>query len=69
MKAGPGIKGHAMKSKTNFDEYLAEQLRGKDFAGLFKKAGQVWDPAVRLASSKKTGVSPKGLPEAEGKSR
>jgi hypothetical protein len=52
MKTGQGIKGHAMKSKMNFDEYLAEQLRDKNFAGHFERAGKAWDLAIRLASFK-----------------
>ena len=69
MKTGPGIKGHAMKSKLNFDEYLAEQLKDKDFAGRFKKAGKAWDLTVQLASLKEeTGLSARELPKREGKS-
>jgi hypothetical protein len=52
MKTGPGIKGHAMKSKMNFDEYLAEQLKDKNFAEHFERAGKAWDLAIRLAPLK-----------------
>jgi len=31
-----------MKQKTNFDLYLEEQLKEKDFAERFRKAGEAW---------------------------
>jgi hypothetical protein len=43
------VKGRMMK-KSNFDLYLEEQLRDKDFAERFKKAGEGWDIAVQRAS-------------------
>jgi len=44
MKTGPGIKGHAMKSEMNFDEYLAEQLKDKNFPSISKGRGKpgIW---------------------------
>jgi hypothetical protein len=41
MKTGPGIKGRAMKSKLNFDEYLAEQLKDKALPGVLKRRGKL----------------------------
>jgi hypothetical protein len=35
-----------MKQRTNFDVYLEEQLKDKDFAARFKKAGEAWDVAL-----------------------
>ena len=42
-----------MKQKTNFDFYLEEQLKDRDFAERFKKAGEAWDVAIKLASLRK----------------
>jgi hypothetical protein len=42
-----------MKKNTNFDLYLAEQLKSPDFAEKFKKAGEAWDIAIQLASLRK----------------
>ena len=39
-----------MKSKTNFDLFLEEQLRDPDFAERFKQAGEAWDVALQLAA-------------------
>jgi hypothetical protein len=39
-----------MKRRTNFDQYLEEQLKNEDFADRFKKAGEAWDVALKLAS-------------------
>ena len=39
-----------MKRKTNFDEYLDEQLKDKDFANRFRKAGKAWDLVLKLAA-------------------
>jgi len=38
-----------MKRKTNFDRYLEEQLKDKDFAERFRKAGEAWDVALKLS--------------------
>jgi hypothetical protein len=37
-----------MKRKTNFDRYLEEQLKEKDFAKRFKKAGETWDAELNI---------------------
>lgn len=59
-----------MKRKTDFDRYLEEQLKDKDFADRFKKAGQAWDVALQLASlRKKSGLSQKELAEKVGTSQ
>lgn len=39
-----------MKSKTNFDRFLEEQLRDPQFAERFKRAGAAWDVALQLAA-------------------
>ena len=31
---------------TNFDRYLAEQLKDPEFARRFQKAGEAWDVAL-----------------------
>ena len=36
--------------KTNFDRYLAQQLRDPAFAVRFKQAGDAWDVALQLAA-------------------
>jgi transcriptional regulator with XRE-family HTH domain len=36
--------------KTNFDRYLAEQLRDPVFARRFKSAGEAWDVALQIAA-------------------
>jgi transcriptional regulator with XRE-family HTH domain len=36
--------------KTNFDRYLAEQLKDPDLAARFKRAGEAWDVALQLAA-------------------
>jgi transcriptional regulator with XRE-family HTH domain len=59
-----------MKKKTNFDLYLAEQLRDKDFADRFKKSGRAWDVAIQLVSlRKKAGLSQKELAKRVGTSQ
>ena len=59
-----------MKPKTNFDLYLEEQLKDKGFAERFKKAGEAWDVAIRLASLReKTGLSQKELAKRVGTSQ
>ncbi|MEN6318931.1 MAG: helix-turn-helix transcriptional regulator [Syntrophaceae bacterium] len=51
-----------MKRKTNFDKYLEEQLKDKDFSARFKKAGEAWDVALKLAALRKeAGLSQKEL--------
>ena len=56
-----------MKVKTNFDIYLEEQLKDKDFAARFKKAGEAWDIALKLAALRKEiGLSQKELAKKAG---
>src|SRR5512139_542389 len=59
-----------MKPKTDFDAYLEEQLKDKGFAERFKKAGEAWDVAIRLASLReKAGLSQKELAKRVGTSQ
>jgi hypothetical protein len=47
-----------MKQQTNFDVYLEELLKDPDFTRRFKKAGEGWDVALKLAALRKgSGVS------------
>lgn len=51
----------AMK-RTNFDAYLDVQLKDKDFAERFRRAGEAWDVALQLAALRKeSGLSQKDL--------
>lgn len=36
--------------KTNFDQYLNEQLQDPEFAERFERAGEAWDVALHLAA-------------------
>ena len=45
-----------MKRKTNFDQYLEEQLKDVVFAKRFKKTGEAWDVALELAALRKESV-------------
>lgn len=59
-----------MRQRTNFDEYLQEQLKDPDFAERFKKAGEAWDVAIKLASLRKaSGLSQKELAKRVGTSQ
>jgi len=59
-----------MKQKTNFDVYLEEQLKDKEFAKRFRKAGEAWDVAIQLAQlRRKTGLSQKELAKRVGTSQ
>ena len=59
-----------MKQKTNFDQYLEEQLQNSDFAARFKKAGEAWEIAMQLAAlRKKSGLSQKELARRLGTSQ
>jgi len=59
-----------MKKNTNFDLYLAEQLKNPDFAEKFRKAGEAWDIAMQLASlRKKSGLSQKEVAKRVGTSQ
>jgi transcriptional regulator with XRE-family HTH domain len=56
-----------MKRKTNFDKYLEEQLKDKDFTKRFKNAGDAWDIAIKLATLRKeSGLSQKELAKRAG---
>ena len=59
-----------MKRKTNFDVYLEEQLKDRDFAARFKKAGEAWDVALQLAALRRdSGLSQKELARRVGTSQ
>jgi transcriptional regulator with XRE-family HTH domain len=48
--------------KTNFDQYLEEQLRDQDFAARFEHAGEAWDVALQIAALRQqAGLSQKEL--------
>lgn len=48
--------------KTNFDEYLEEQLRDPAFAERFERAGEAWDVAMQIAALRRqAGLSQKEL--------
>lgn len=48
--------------KTNFDQYLEEQLRDPAFARRFEEAGEAWDVAIQIAALReKAGLSQKDL--------
>jgi transcriptional regulator with XRE-family HTH domain len=59
-----------MKRRTNFDQYLKEQLKDADFVERFRKAGEAWDVALKLASLRKaSGLSQKELAKRVGTSQ
>lgn len=59
-----------MKRRTNFDLYLAEQLKDPEFTKRFKKAGEAWDVALKLTSLRKaSGLSQKELAKRVGTSQ
>jgi transcriptional regulator with XRE-family HTH domain len=59
-----------MKRKTNFDLYLEEQLKDASFVERFRKAGEAWDVALKLASLRKaSGLSQKELAKRVGTSQ
>jgi transcriptional regulator with XRE-family HTH domain len=59
-----------MKRKTDFDRFLKAQLKDKEFAERFRKAGQAWEVAVQLATlRKKAGLSQKELAQKVGTSQ
>lgn len=59
-----------MRRQTNFDLYLEEQLRDPEFTERFKKAGEAWDVALKLASLRKeSGLSQKELARRVGTSQ
>jgi len=48
--------------KTNFDQYLAEQMKDAGFAERFEKAGKAWDVALQIvALREEAGFSQKDL--------
>jgi DNA-binding transcriptional regulator YiaG len=46
----PGRFENPPMKKTNFDRYLADQLRDPDFAKRFETAGEAWDVALQIAA-------------------
>ena len=59
-----------MRNKTDFDRYLEEQLKDKDFSERFEKAGRAWDVALQLTTlRKKSGLSQKELAQKVGTSQ
>jgi len=59
-----------MAPRTNFDRYLEQQLKDPDFAERFKKTGEAWDVALKLASLRKaSGLSQKELAKRVGTSQ
>jgi transcriptional regulator with XRE-family HTH domain len=48
--------------KTNFDNYLEEQLQDPAFAARFERAGEAWDVALQIAALRKqAGISQQEL--------
>lgn len=48
--------------KTNFDNYLEEQLQDQEFDARFAAAGEAWDVALQIAElRRKSGLSQKEL--------
>jgi transcriptional regulator with XRE-family HTH domain len=48
--------------KTNFDQYLEDQMRDPAFAARFKGAGEAWDVALQIAALRQqAGISQKEL--------
>lgn len=59
-----------MRRPTNFNLYLGEQLKDPDFVEKFRKAGEAWDVALKLASLRKaSGLSQKELAKRVGTSQ
>ena len=56
--------------KTNFDAYLEEQLKDKNFAERFRQAGEAWDVALQIAALRKeAGLSQEELAKRLGTSQ
>lgn len=56
--------------KTNFDQYLEEQLKDPEFAARFDEAGQAWDVALQIAALRQqAGLSQKELAKILGTSQ
>jgi transcriptional regulator with XRE-family HTH domain len=48
--------------KTNFDQYLEDQMQDPAFAARFEQAGEAWDVALQLAALRQqAGLSQKEL--------
>lgn len=48
--------------KTNFDTYLAEEMKDRAFSERFENAGEAWDIALQVAALRKqAGLSQKEL--------
>ena len=48
--------------RTNFDRYLAEQMKDLSFAARFERAGEAWDVALQIAALREqAGLSQKEL--------
>ena len=59
-----------MKRRTNFNKYLEEQLKDPHFATRFKKAGEAWDVALKIAVLRQeAGLSQKDLAKRVGTSQ
>jgi transcriptional regulator with XRE-family HTH domain len=59
-----------MKRKTNFYKYLEAQLKDKDFAERFKKAGDAWEIALQISALRKeAGLAQKELAQRLGTSQ
>jgi|ERR1051325_5013800 ribosome-binding protein aMBF1 (putative translation factor) len=57
-----GLAETVRAMKTNFDNYLEQQLKDPDFAARFEKAGEAWDVALQIAALRqKAGLSQKDL--------
>ncbi len=53
--------------KTNFDAYLREQLKDKEFARRFREAGEAWDVALQIAALREqAGLSQRELAKRIG---
>ena len=56
--------------KTNFDNYLKDQLKDKVFAEHFRQAGKAWDVALKISALRKeAGMSQKELARKLGTSQ
>jgi transcriptional regulator with XRE-family HTH domain len=48
--------------KTNFDQYLEQQLRDPEIASLLERSGEAWDVALQIAELRRqAGMSQKEL--------
>ena len=56
--------------QTNFDNYLKEQLKDKDFVKRFRRAGEAWDVSLKFAVLRKqAGLSQQELAKLLGTSQ